>query len=143
MGGHVDMSVFSIDEYLRYKDGGLKALAVFSNERQAALPDLPTSAEQGFEFNSSIMNFWWMPKGTPEGIQSKMAEVIEKAMASQDMQDFMKSNWIKDITLKGPDLSAELLEREKTISEVSMRKIDVLPRFERWIFWLCRLLSVF
>ena len=134
MGGHVDMSVFSIDEYLRYKDGGLKALAVFSNERQAALPELPTSAEQGFELNSSIMNFWWMPKGTPEGIQNKMAEVIEKAMASQDMQDFMKSNWIKDITLKGQDLSAELVEREKTISEVSMRKIDVLPRFERWIF---------
>ncbi|MDD7985030.1 tripartite tricarboxylate transporter substrate-binding protein [Lentisphaera marina] len=142
MGGHVDMSVFSIDEYLRYKDGGLKALAVFSNERQAALPELPTSAEQGFELNSSIMNFWWMPKGTPEAIRNKMAEVIEKAMASQDMQGFMKSNWIKDTTLKGQDLSAELVEREKTISEVSMRKIDVLPRFERWIFGFVAFFSV-
>ena len=31
MGGHADVSIFSVEEYLRYKDGGLKALAVFSD----------------------------------------------------------------------------------------------------------------
>ncbi|EDM28771.1 hypothetical protein LNTAR_09379 [Lentisphaera araneosa HTCC2155] len=142
MGGHVDMSVFSIDEYLRYKDGGLRALAIFSDQRQAAVPDLPTALEQGFDIKSSNMNFWWMPKGTPEGIQNKMAEVIAKAMASKDMQEFMKTSWIEPVTLEGTQLSAEIAAREQTISKVSMRKVDVLPHFERWIFGFVVVLSI-
>ena len=143
MGEHVDLSIFSIEEYLRYKDGGLRALAVCSSERHLALPEVPTAMEEGFKIETSNMHFWWMPKGTPTGVQAKMGEVIAKAMASEAMKNFMETSWIDPVTLKSQDLSGELIEREHVISKVAIRKVDVLPSFELWVFAIVGVLSFF
>ena len=141
MGGHVDLSIFTVEEYLRYKEGGLKALAVFSHERHADLPQLQTALEQGYEVQTTNMHFWWMPKGTPGIIQDKMASAIEAAMQSSEMQQFMKVSKISPLSLKGADLDNELLDREDLINKVSMRKVDVLPHFELWIFAIVIILT--
>ncbi|WP_238527802.1 tripartite tricarboxylate transporter substrate binding protein [Lentisphaera araneosa] len=143
MGEHVDMSIFSVEEYLRYKDGGLKALAVCSAERHLALPELSTVSEQGFELETSNMHFWWMPKGTSQAIQKIMADVISQAMKSEDMQNFMKASWIDPVVMQSEELRGELIERDHIISKVAIRKVDVLPNFELWIFGIVAVLGLF
>lgn len=142
MGDHVQMSIFSIEEYLRYKEGGLKALAVFSAERHPALPDLPTAIEQGFEVNTTNMHFWWMPKGTPANIQNTMAQAIDQAMQSEGMKKFLSTSWTEPITLKGEALQKEIATREGVVSAVSLRKVDVLPKFEYWVLAVLAFLGI-
>ena len=107
------------------------------------LPEVPTAMEEGFKIETSNMHFWWMPKGTPTGVQAKMGEVIAKAMASEAMKNFMETSWIDPVTLKSQDLSGELIEREHVISKVAIRKVDVLPSFELWVFAIVGVLSFF
>ncbi len=143
IGDHVQTSIFSIEEYLRYKDGGLRALAVFSPERHPALPELPSATEQGFEVDSSNMHFWWMPKGTPQSIQDHMAEAIRKGMQSKPMKEFMKTSWTEPVMLSGEGLNHEIQTRESRIEKVSLREIEVLPKFELWMISMVVILSLF
>lgn len=141
MGDHAQLSIFSVEEYLRYKDGGLKALAVFSTERHPAIPQIPTAVEQGFDIQCTNMHFWWMPKGTPPHIHQSMAEVITKAMQHQQMQNFMKTSWTEPLALSGSALLDELQQREERISQVSLRKTNVLPDFPLWVMGCTAILA--
>jgi len=132
-GGHVDLSIFSVEEFLRYREGGLRAVAVFASQRHPAIPQIPTAKEQAYEVTSSSMHFWWMPKGTPDEIQKLMADAIEKAMGSESMKKFMADSWTEPVVLRGENLQRELDEREVNISKVSLRQIEVLPNFPMWI----------
>jgi tripartite-type tricarboxylate transporter receptor subunit TctC len=78
-GGHVATSVFTTSEYLRYKDGGIRALAYLGPERHPLLKDLPTAREQGFDVSFCIQIWWWAPKGTPRDRIDTFAAALEKA----------------------------------------------------------------
>ena len=71
------------------KGGKLKAFAVTSAERSAAVPDLPTIAEaaglKGFEASS-----WFgllAPAGTPSDIVNRIQQEVAKALASPAMTE--------------------------------------------------------
>jgi tripartite-type tricarboxylate transporter receptor subunit TctC len=78
-GGHAVTSVFTTSEYLRYKDGGIRALAFLGPERHPLLKDLPTAKEQGFDVSFCIQIWWWAPKGTPRDRIDAFATALEKA----------------------------------------------------------------
>ena len=59
------------------------------------------------------------------------------------MKNFMKTSWIDPVILHADELNGELIERDHVISKVSMRKVDVLPNFELWIFGVVAVLSLF
>lgn len=141
-GGHVDLSIFSVEEFLRYREGGLQAVAVFAAKRHPAIPQVPTAQEEGFDVKSSNMHFWWMPKGTPASISQVMADAIEKAMATPVMKKFMADSWTEPVMLRGEALQEELNARESSISKVSLRQIEVLPNFPVWIGGIIAVLVV-
>ena len=61
------------------RSGGLKALAVTSNERWHDLPDVPTMAEAGFpDFVSETALIFMAPAGTPPAV---IARLVEESMA--------------------------------------------------------------
>ncbi|MFS8974473.1 tripartite tricarboxylate transporter substrate binding protein [Cupriavidus necator] len=74
------------------KGGRLKALAVTSNRRVEALPDVPTMAEAGvpnFEATS-----WFgivAPQGTPQPLVSKLHDALQKALGSQEFKKQMSA----------------------------------------------------
>ena len=64
------------------KDGKLRALAVSSQARASALPDVPTTVEAGFP--NSGYDFWvgaLLPKNTAKPIVDAFHQAIEKAVA--------------------------------------------------------------
>ena len=70
------------------KAGKLRALAVTSPQRVAALPDLPTLAETGYPGVEA--SSWYgilAPAGTPRPIIAKLNAEIVKAVASPDFRD--------------------------------------------------------
>jgi tripartite-type tricarboxylate transporter receptor subunit TctC len=61
--------------------GTLKALAITSNKRHEALPDIPTSAEGGLpQFNLTVFFGVFAPKGTPQSIVDKLAAALDKGL---------------------------------------------------------------
>ena len=68
--------------------GKLRALAVGTAARVAALPDVPTVQEQGVaDFESSTWFGFWAPAGTPKPVIERLWAEIQKIMKMPDVQD--------------------------------------------------------
>jgi tripartite-type tricarboxylate transporter receptor subunit TctC len=70
------------------KAGRLRALAVSSEQRSAALPDVTTMAEAGIK--EWFPQTWWAmaaPKGTPSGIVQRLNAEIGRFMKAPDVQE--------------------------------------------------------
>lgn len=61
--------------------GKLRAIAVTTKNRMAALPNLPTIAESGLP-NYELANWWTfvVAKGTPQPILDKLTNALQKAL---------------------------------------------------------------
>jgi len=86
MGGNVDLMFDNLPSSLPHiKSGRLKALAVTSGQRSAALPDLPTIAEAGGPALKGYEASSWFgllaPAGTPGEVVNRLQQETAKALA--------------------------------------------------------------
>ncbi|MGE3924589.1 MAG: tripartite tricarboxylate transporter substrate-binding protein, partial [Lautropia sp.] len=91
MGDEVQVSVDVVPVALPHvRSGRLRALAVASDTRSAALPQVPTTAEAGFPgFEIASWNGFFVPAGTPPEVMRKLHEAIAHAMAQPQVKDRM------------------------------------------------------
>src|SRR5450755_980475 len=89
LGGQVQLLFVSMPAALQYvKAGRLKAIAVTSDKRSAAAPDVPTIAESGVP--GYVVNSWYgalAPARTPPAVVSKLQAVFAKVLQSPDVKD--------------------------------------------------------
>jgi tripartite-type tricarboxylate transporter receptor subunit TctC len=76
------------------RNGKLKALAVTTTKRAAALPDLPTMAEAGSDKGLSgfDINTWFgimAPAKTPPAVIARLNDEVEKALRAPDVKERM------------------------------------------------------
>jgi tripartite-type tricarboxylate transporter receptor subunit TctC len=70
------------------RDGRVKALAVTSERRSSALPDVPGMAEAGFSgFN--VLNYFGLvaPRGTPAAVLDRLNAALGKAVSLPDVRE--------------------------------------------------------
>lgn len=133
-GGHVQLTSFSIEEYLRYRPSGLRALAVLSGERHPAVPEIPTAAEQGFAVASTTLYCWWAPSGTPAERVEVLADALEQAMRDPLVLDRLAEVYGDPVFLRGDALRSRLSELESQIAGAAQRKhLPPLPDYPRLI----------
>jgi tripartite-type tricarboxylate transporter receptor subunit TctC len=82
VGGQVD---FMCDQTTnttgQIKAGEVKAYAITTPERNAALPDLPTAAEGGLpNFEVSVWHGLYVPKDTPDAIVQELSAALQAAL---------------------------------------------------------------
>ena len=81
VGGHVDfLCEQSVSVAEQVAAGTVKAYVVSSNQRFAALPDIPSAKEGGINYQMSIWAGIFAPKGTPKEIIAKLATALDKAL---------------------------------------------------------------
>jgi tripartite-type tricarboxylate transporter receptor subunit TctC len=68
------------------KAGKLRALACFSAQRAASLPDVPTLKELGYNVEFSLWVGVFAPKGTPAPAVKTVGEAIKKAATSDQFK---------------------------------------------------------
>jgi tripartite-type tricarboxylate transporter receptor subunit TctC len=80
------------------KAGTVKALGVASDERSAALPDVPTLAEAGFaDFRVSVWYGIMAPAGTPKEIVAHLNREIVAALAAPDTRERLLAMSLKPL----------------------------------------------
>ena len=89
LAGHVNLTFLTVLESTPHiKSGKVRALAVTSNARTAALPDVPTIAESAV---SGFFAISWIgllaPNGTAREIVEKISKDVQELMATTEMRD--------------------------------------------------------
>jgi tripartite-type tricarboxylate transporter receptor subunit TctC len=89
LGGNVQLSFMTVLEASGHiKAGKLKALAVTSNQRVAALPDVPTLSESGVPgFNSISWIGLLAPAGTPAAVVEKISADVREVVAMPEIKN--------------------------------------------------------
>jgi len=120
MGGRIDYvcDVTSASAPL-LRAGQVKALALLSPVRNAAMPEVPTAHEQGLkDFNCDGWNAFFFPKGTPEPIVRRLAAAVSEVSDIPAVRERLES------------LGLTVPERERRTPEYLQRL--VLSDLEKW-----------
>ncbi len=94
IAGQVDVMFDGLGSSSQHiKAGKIKALAVASEKRVPAFPNVPTATEAGVP--GYVVSTWyglWAPKGTPQDIVDKMQAEVTKAMNSPELTEIWMNN---------------------------------------------------
>jgi tripartite-type tricarboxylate transporter receptor subunit TctC len=82
LGGQIDYACSGITDVSPHvRAGALKAYAIAADERNAALPDVPTTREAGLPEYKAVPWFaLFAPKGTPRPILDSLTDALDKAL---------------------------------------------------------------
>lgn len=86
IGGHVDVSGNSMTEVAQFQEE-LQTLAIASEERVPALPEVPTFKEQGFDLVGGSNHVIGAPAGLPEEVAARLDQCFSQV--AQDAE-FLK-----------------------------------------------------
>ena len=95
--------------------GAVKAIATLTRERSPVLPDLPTAHERGLaSFEAYTWNAFFLPKGTPEPIVTKLHQATLQAMDTPAVRDRLQGLGAMLVASdrRSPDYLARFVESE-------------------------------
>jgi tripartite-type tricarboxylate transporter receptor subunit TctC len=129
MAGQVDIMFDGLGSSAQHiKSGKIKALAVASEKRVPAFPNLPTATEAGVP--GYVVSTWyglWAPKDTPKEIVDKMTAEVTKAINSPELKDIWMNNGSETPNLTGDNFGkfvSEDIKRWATVVKASGAKLD-------------------
>jgi len=96
LGGRTAMIFDTVTAILPHvQSGGVRALAVTTEKRSVALPDLPTISEAGLTgYDANTWGGILAPAGTPKAVVATLNAEINKALAAEDVRAKLVANGI-------------------------------------------------
>jgi tripartite-type tricarboxylate transporter receptor subunit TctC len=92
LGGQIQLMFPGAGTVLPHiKAGKLRALAVTSEQRSPALPDLPAINEMFSGYAAGFWNGMWAPAGTPRDVVLKLNQAIARFLKQPDAQEWLRS----------------------------------------------------
>ena len=110
MAGDVALLFSSMPAALPFaKSGKLRALAVTTPERVAAVQDVPTVAESGFPgFELVLYNGLVAPAGMQKGVLDRVHDELARVLALPDMKEFFAAQGATPITSTSEQFTAHM-----------------------------------
>jgi tripartite-type tricarboxylate transporter receptor subunit TctC len=113
MSGQVDWGTMAVPGAIPLvKAGKVRALAVLSEKRVPALPQVPTAVESGIE--GFVVSIWYgilAPAGTPREIINRLNSEVKKALASPDLKERLANSGVDPLT-STPEQLASYIKSE-------------------------------
>jgi tripartite-type tricarboxylate transporter receptor subunit TctC len=113
LGGRTAMIFDTVTAILPHvQSGGVRALAVTTTKRSAALPDLPTIAEAGLPgYDANTWGGILAPANTPKDVVARLNAEINKALAAEEVRAKLHASGI-DIQGGAPAEFADYIKAE-------------------------------
>lgn len=110
VGGHTPMAVLAFPATVSYiKSGALRGLAVTSEKRLPALPELPTVAEAGYpDLMAETLIFVAAPVGTPSAIIDRLNGELRSIIAEPDVREKFDTYGFTPLALSPQDSAARV-----------------------------------
>ncbi|WP_346206878.1 tripartite tricarboxylate transporter substrate binding protein [Caldifermentibacillus hisashii] len=129
LGGHVDVTVSAIMVAEEYeKNGDIKILTVFNNEKSIYLPDVTPIGDVAPELNKYFpwASFFgvWAKKDTPQEVLDKLVEGFKEAYETEEFQAQLEQLRIEPIGIHGEEAD-EYIERFSSITNWLLYDIGV------------------
>ncbi len=123
MGGHVDMIFMELASAMRFHKGGTaRILAVATEKRIPALPDIPTFGELGIaNFTSVTWNSIVAPPNTPPAIVAKLNETVNAVLNSRPVTARFAKLDLQKVGGSSAQAAAYIKEQTKIWSQVIRR----------------------
>jgi tripartite-type tricarboxylate transporter receptor subunit TctC len=119
LGGQVDTACLQVGEAVEnIESGKLVPLTVFSPERIAYLPDVPTAQEQGLDVEVAQYRFLTVPKGTPDDVKDRLVEGLQATFESEDYQSFNEQNSLTPMEIPGDEVVTQLEEDKQRYADL-------------------------
>jgi tripartite-type tricarboxylate transporter receptor subunit TctC len=112
------------------KDGKLsdasqvKTVALLAKTPHLKLPGVPTAIEQGADAEFCFTNYWFAPKGTPDAIVDKFADILEQAANSERIKKFYEDTLSTPVFLKGNAFEDHLKETAANIGPIAKQALQ-------------------
>ena len=126
MGGHTPIAFTALPSAItQIREGKLRALALLSDKRALALPDVPTAAEAGMPgHEGDTLTGLVAPAGTPREIVERLYAEIRKLAASSDVREKLAALGFDPVATRpeefGERIRAETVRWAKVIREAKI-----------------------
>ncbi|MDF1590390.1 MAG: tripartite tricarboxylate transporter substrate binding protein [Desulfobacterales bacterium] len=119
VAGKVKAGFNNLSDAFRSQDR-LKILGIADLKRHEYLPEVPTFKEAGYDVDNSSVNFRGVafPKGVPQAIIDKTADVFPKMFGNKKIVSKMKQSGSPQKTMTRAEVTAMFKEREVYLREL-------------------------
>ena len=126
MGNHVQVAAVTVASSLEFIQANqVKALAILAGARESLLPDVSTSAEQGFpDMLASLYNILFAPATTPAPVFRQLEGALRKVFQDKDLIDTLNKMRITPDYLNSTDTQA-FLDNEVKKWAVTVKKANI------------------
>jgi tripartite-type tricarboxylate transporter receptor subunit TctC len=109
-----------------HRAGKIRILAVFSEKRSQAAPDVPTAIESGAQgVLSYTYNVLCAPAGTPAAIVDQIYQATSKVMRDAEFRKVLLSETIEPIADSNPTTAAQFIQEERVKWEGVFKSLGI------------------
>lgn len=117
LGGHSEVLMANSNDLLAHLDE-MKVLAIGTDERFAALPEVPTFIESGYQMTAGIDRGVAAPPETPDAVVAQLEAAFEAVSANPEFQREMEELGFVVHTIGATDFAAYLEQKREEIITV-------------------------
>ena len=109
LGGHVPSAISLMDGMMaHHRAGKIRVIGIFTKERSALMPDIPTFSEQGIDVTSG--EGWtgiWARAGTPAAEIERMQKAVQQVLQMPEVKEQMTQRlWVQPHYRNGAEMDA-------------------------------------
>jgi tripartite-type tricarboxylate transporter receptor subunit TctC len=126
VGGQIQLMFTStVSAAAHMKSGRLRAIAITSPKRHAALPELPTVAESGVPgFRQSNNYSLYAPAGTPKAIVDGLNQIVSEGLRTPDAVRRLAAEGTEPAERMSPEEFRRMIAEEYTQIEGLLKRIN-------------------
>lgn len=127
LAGEVQAAMATAASYVgHYKAGKLKMLAVVSNKRIAAAPDVPTLVELGYpELTTGSWQALYTPAGTPRSTLTKLHSTLIRTLSDPTVVERLSGGGADVLTSKSPEECAAFLKTQNQFWGPFVKRVGI------------------
>jgi len=127
LGGHVPFSTENVSEaWAHIEAKKMRVLAVTTERRMPALPNVPTLLELGYKVEIGTGRGFVMPAGVPKGAATAMEALLEKVHKSALWRDYAQKNMYEDRWMGAAEFARYLaqlrVEQQEFLEAIGLTK---------------------